>query len=145
MLLWTIVQRHSQQPVDTPLPVEQVNTGQTAASLVTNVGPFVLICGIWVFIMFGLTPMRSRRSYQKDPSMQGQFTVNITPASISTQNAVGTSSQTGWNIYEYWREGKNVIVLVFLSGTYFILSQAGLSDPQRNELRGILSVALPKK
>jgi hypothetical protein len=38
-----------------------------------------------------------------------------------------------------------LIVLVLHSGAYFMISKAGLSDPQQNELRGILTAALPKK
>jgi hypothetical protein len=40
---------------------------------------------------------------------------------------------------------KNVIVLTFHSGSYSILSLAGLSEAQRGELRGILSAVLKKK
>ena len=51
--------------------------------------------------------------------------------------------QAGWNFYESWREGKNLIVLVLHSGTYFILGLSGLSDVERGELRGILAAAIP--
>ena len=60
-------------------------------------------------------------------------------------NTSGASSQSGWNIYDYWREKKDLIVLILRSGTCFIISPAGLSDPQRDELRAILTTALPKK
>jgi hypothetical protein len=89
--------------------------------------------------------MRLQRVYRKDPSMQGQYTVSVTPESVATQNTAGTSSKTGWNIYNYWREGKDVILLVFHSGSYFLLSVRELPDAQRDELRGILTAALPKK
>jgi len=89
--------------------------------------------------------MQLRRMYKNDPSMQWQFTVIISPESIQTQNSVGAFSKTGWNIYVYWREGKDVIVLVFRSGTYYLLGSAGLSEARRGELRGILVEALPKK
>ena len=89
--------------------------------------------------------MRLRRLYRKDPRMQGQFTVSITPDFISTENTAGTTSKCAWNVYDYWCEGKDVIVLAFHSGSYFILSLAGLSEPQQGELRGILKAALRKK
>src|ERR1035438_9832749 len=73
--------------------------------------------------------------------MQGQYTVSVTPESVATQNTAGTSSKTGWNIYNYWREGKDVILLVFHSGSYFLLSLRELPDAQRDELRGILTAA----
>ena len=77
--------------------------------------------------------------------MQGEFAVKITTDSIYTENTAGISSKTGWNIYDSWREGKGLILLVFHSGAYFLISLAALSEVQQNELRGILSSALPKK
>jgi hypothetical protein len=77
--------------------------------------------------------------------MQGQFAVSVTPAGISTDNSAGTSANTGWNVYDYWAEGKRVIILTFHSGSYAILSLAGLSPLQQGELRGILGSALPKR
>jgi len=77
--------------------------------------------------------------------MQGEFTVSVTPQSISIRNTEGTSFTSVWSVYERWREGKNLIVLIFRSGGYSTLNIAGLSEFQRDELRGILAAALPKK
>jgi hypothetical protein len=77
--------------------------------------------------------------------MQGEFTVNVSAQSISIRNTAGTSFTSVWNVYERWREGKNLIVLIFRSGAYTTLNIAGLSDFQRDELRGILATVLPKK
>jgi hypothetical protein len=146
MLLWAVVERSSNQQSTTE---EQTVTTHaeppSANNILLNVGPFVLIAGAWVFILFRLGPLQLRRMYRRDPAMQGEFTVTITPESISTRNTCGTFSQTGWNIYEYWREGKGLIVLVMISRAYFALSLANLTDPQREELRGILAQVLPKK
>jgi F0F1-type ATP synthase membrane subunit a len=124
---------------------EAVGSDPLANRLVENVLPFTVLAGVWIFIMFKWMPMRLQRVYRKDPSMQGQYTVSVTPESVATQNTAGTSSKTGWNIYNYWREGKDVILLVFHSGSYFLLSVRELPDAQRDELRGILTAALPKK
>jgi len=146
MLLWGFVQHGVQQA---PIPQEQVaepaSSGHSTTELVTNVGPFVLLAGVWTFMIVRLGPGRLRRLYRKDPSMQGQFTVNIAPGTFAIQNSAGWTSHTGWNLFEFWREGKDVIVLVFHTGTYYILCLSGLSEAQRAELRGIISLALPKK
>ncbi len=89
--------------------------------------------------------MQLRRLYRKDPLMQGQFTVNLSQESISIQNTAGSFSKTGWNLYDYWREGKNLIMLVFHTGAFFLISTADLSDAQRDELRSILTVGFQKK
>jgi hypothetical protein len=101
--------------------------------------------GVWLFIVLRLGPTRLRKMYRKDPLMQGEFTVDLTPASISVQNTAGLSSQFGWNLFEYWRDGKDLMVLVYYSSAYFIINLAGLSEAQRAELRGMIGAALPKK
>jgi len=116
--------------------------------LLVTVGPIVLVLSLFcLFVVllgrFGATAPRSK--YREDPVMQGEFSVEITPQGIATRNTAGTSAKSGWNIYEYWREGKGLTVLVLRSGAYFTLNVAGLSDVQRQELRGILATALPKK
>jgi hypothetical protein len=96
-------------------------------------------------MLLKLRPTTVRGLYRKDPVMQGQFTVNVTPEFLSAENTAGTCWKARWNIFAAWREGKDVIVLMYFTGAYFVLSIAGLSDAQRSELRGILATALPKK
>jgi cytochrome c-type biogenesis protein CcmH/NrfF len=146
MLLWTIVQKSAtQRRSDIPVPAAPVNGAQTtenpapsngvvpepsgpaghdvhtkpantAYALLLNVLPFVAILLVWGLLLARLGPNALRRIYRKDPQMQGEFTVNIAPSAISIRNTAETSSQSGWNIYEYWREGKDLIILKCLSG-----------------------------
>ncbi len=124
------------------LPAGQV---PTKPSGLERVGPFLVLAGLWILIVKALVPMRLKYLYRKDPRMQGQFTVNVTPDSMTTDNSAGTTAKTNWNVYDYWSEGKNVIVLMFHSGSYAILSLAGLSPLERGELRDILGSALPRR
>lgn len=140
MLLWGLVYYTSPRPAIPP-PLSSIPANPGAGWVVA----FLLLIGFWAFLLFGFTPMRIRRMYRKDSSMRGQFTVSITPGSISTSNTAGTSSQGDWSVFKGWHDGKDVIVLLAHSGAYFILSLAGLTEPQRQEVRGILSSALPKK
>jgi hypothetical protein len=64
---------------------------------------------------------------------------------LRIQNTAGLNAEISWNFYEWWREDRGVIVLLMKSGAYFILGIGQLSEPQRQELRGILSSALPAK
>jgi hypothetical protein len=123
-------------------PVSDVNT---PSGFLERVGPFLVLAGVWTLVVTGLVPMRLRYLYRRDPRMRAQFTVDITQNSISTENSAGTTSKSSWNVYDYWCEGKGVIVLMFRSGAYSVLSLAGLSEPQRGELRGILNAALQKR
>ena len=150
VLLWGVVEKSKQtkggsdQPAVTQ-PAEPASRGTKTDNLLINVGPFFLLLGVWVFMLLKLRPTTVRGLYRKDPLMQGQFTVNVTSDSLSAENTAGTNWKARWNIFASWREGKDVIVLMYFTGAYFVLSIAGLSDSQRNELRGILAAALPKK
>ena len=114
-------------------------------SALAQIGPFLVLSGLWILIVTTLIPLRLKYLYRKDPRMQGLFTVSITPTAVSTDNSAGTSARSSWNVYEYWCEGKSVIVLKFFAGSYAILSLAGLSLEQRGELHGILGSALKKR
>ena len=125
-----------------------VAAANRVASLSTfseRVGPFLVLAGVWILVVGGLVPLRLHYMYRKDPRMLGQFSVNITRDSITTETSMGTLSKSSWNVYDYWSEEKGVIVLMFHSGAYSIVSLAGLSEAQRDELRAILSAALPKR
>jgi hypothetical protein len=137
-----IANLHAQAEVSTMGPVNQVTA---ASTLIERVGPFLVLAGLWILIVTALVPMRLKYLYRKDPRMHARFTVDITPNFIFTHNSAGTTSKSGWNVYQYWCEGKSVIVLMFRSGSYSILSLAGLSELQRGELRGILSASLKKR
>lgn len=152
MLLWAVVSRSGNQPNDSQNRVvtqQQQNPQEADASpvpaLLFNVGPFIILICVWVYLVFLRVPIQLRRAYQKDPMMQGLFTLTIEPASITIRNSAGTMFQSGWNVFENWREGRGVMVLLLRSGATSIISLAGLADHQRGELRSILSAALPKK
>lgn len=131
---------------DVPLAVVQpvVNEAPEPTTL-ARLGPFLVIAGIWFLIVGAMVPMRLRHLYKKDPRMQGQFSVNVSPEGIETKNTAGTLSKSSWNVYDSWSEGKEIIVLTFHSGSYSLLSLAGLAETQRSELRQILASALKKK
>jgi hypothetical protein len=118
---------------------------QVKSEFFVFISPGIFVFCVWIYLTIGFEHKELHRLCKKDPLMQGQYTVNITPESISTQNTAGLSSTVGWNIFDYWLEGKGFILLVFHSGSYFLLSLSGLSEPQQYELRSILTAALPKK
>ncbi|MGA3343352.1 MAG: YcxB family protein [Terracidiphilus sp.] len=141
-----MVQIYSHRPPSNEQEIVETAPAEPLTNrLIENVVPVIVILGVMAFVLSGRVPMGLRSIYRKDPSMQGQFTVKITPDSILIENTAGTTFRAGWNIYERWSEERSLIVLVLHSGAYFMISKAGLSDPQQNELRGILTAALPKK
>ena len=151
LMLWAVVTKiNGRSSEDSTSSVTQNDQDSQAPApratsmsigLLINLAPVVLAVGVLVF----LRPMMLRRAYRRDPAMQGTYTVDLALGAISIQNTSGFSTEAGWNLYDFWKEGKGVIILVNKSGTFFVLSIAQLFEPQRAELRGILSAALPKK
>jgi len=152
IFLWSVVQRSSSSSNSSAnVPVAHSSEGHSdhvgiGRALMVNVGPFLLLLAVWFLAL------RNRQaapatlgSYNRDPLMQGVFTANITQASVSIQNTAGYSVQMNWYLFESWREERTVILLLLKSGGCTILSTNDLSDPQKSELRGILSAALPQR
>lgn len=152
MILFAVIRSRNPQAPDTTSaavfrtaqPSPTTPADKTAAFL-QQVGPFLVIAGLWILIVRGLVPLRLRYLYRKDPRMQAHFVVELTRDSISTYNAAGTSSRSAWNVYDGWCESGGIVVLLFHSGAYSIMSLAGLSPLQQDELRAILTAALPRK
>jgi len=140
MVLITWVQRSSQR-----MPVVQQPTVRDVGS---NNHVWDYISGLVIVlpvVSLVLRPKLLRRRYRKDPAMQGQFTVSVTPESIIVQNSVGTFCRSGWESFFGWYEAKGVMVL-FSRRPFarILISLAGLSDSQCGELRNILLTVFPK-
>jgi hypothetical protein len=115
-------------------------------NITSNPLGLALLAALWVFIVIGYYVSRRMRSlYRKNPAMQGQVTFDIAPHQLSVESTAGFSSRSEWHIVECWREGGGIIVLVYFSKAYHIVSLAGLAEAQRQELRAILTAALPKR
>lgn len=151
ILFASIRSRNPQAPVTSSAAIfrsaqpNPATPGDKTAATLQQVGPFLVIAGLWILLVKGLVPLRLRYLYRKDPRMQAHFVVELTQDSISTYNAAGTSSRSAWNVYDGWSEGEGIVVLMFHSGAYSIMSLAGLSPLQQDEVRGILTAALPRK
>ena len=152
MVFFSVVQRNGRQTDSSGQPapaqtseVEPVHQAAPTRALLYNAAPIVLIVGFWFFVIKVILPGRLKKMYTKDPLMQGEFTVGITPEGVSICNTAGTSSRTPWTIYDCWREAESVIILVLHTRVYFAVSLTGLSEARKTELRGILSAALPKR
>lgn len=142
MLLWTIIFRTTNPQNQTPGTTPVAPMSSSALVVVIS---FLTIGGLSTWFLVGAPPARMRRMYRNDPMMQGEFTLEITQSAMSIKNTAGTTSSSGWNIYESWSESRDVIILALRPGAYFILSLSGLGPGQRDELRSILTAALPRK
>ena len=148
VLVLTAIQHFTQLSGVTRQPaVQPVGAHRTTSQYFMDFSPLLVIVAVWI-LMSKVQPMILRPRYRKDPSVQGQFTVNITPESISIENTAGTSYQSKWNAYRAWHEADGVIVVVArprFKARSIPIGLADLSEAQRDELRGILTASLPKR
>lgn len=140
LLLFGVTQRLIQSPADA-----EDSAPIVMSSVVLNIFPAVVAAGFFIFFRFFFPKIRIRRMYRGDPALQSEITLNVTADSIACQSSAGSTSQSAWNIYKCWSEGRGIITIAYHSGVYFVVSLAGLSEPRRAELRAILAAALPKK
>jgi len=146
VLLWVVVERSGPpRPAVQHTPATSAPRASVLKAIVLTFGPFLLIGGGSIYLMFGFEPMLTRREYRSSARMQGQFTVIITPGSISVRDFAGASAQAGGDFYEWWYENKGLILLRLRSGACSIVSLSGLSETERVDLRGMLAVTLPKR
>jgi hypothetical protein len=146
-LLFAVVQRNRTQsgPDETDSEPAPVSTPISAGQILLNVAPFLGIMAIWGGLFFYLIPQATRRAYRQDTNSHGEFTVTLNPQSIAIRTSLGTSYQSGWNVFKEWLESDGIVILRYPSNTVQILVARALSDAQCEELRGILTAALPRK
>jgi hypothetical protein len=119
----------------------QVSTTDSLTKLAVNWGPVVLVLAFWVFWI----PYQTRRAYRKDTNAHGEFTMTLDLQSVALRSTSGMSWQSGWNAFKGWREDKGILLLQYPSKTSQLVNIKTLSDPEREELKNILTAALPKK
>lgn len=155
VLLFAIIEKNNNRHVEarqdqseteqTELAVAPSTVSSSFENIAKNVAPLALVAGIWVFLIFYWTPLRVRRRYRKDTNCHGQVTIALDAHSVDIRSSVGISFQSGWNAFTDWSEKQNIVLFRQPSGTFHIVNIAELSEVERDELRGILSAALPRK
>lgn len=156
ILVFSIIQKSSHVSAPESITEPQVDSqGESEPTPVTrpasawnialNFASLVALASIWGFLIFYWLPNANRRQYRKDTNSHGIVTVAIDTQSFALQSTVGTSLRSGWNAFDGWREKDGMVLLRYPAGTFQFLNVAGLSDAEREELRGILRAVLPQK
>jgi len=112
-----------------------------------SMGTLWILFGIVLFFLvyaLVLLPWIALKPIRKNPKLLAVRKASVTAEGLRVEAEFG-SSQMNWAMYEFWREGKGVIILKMVSGQYGAISKSDLSEPQLKELRGILTAALPLK
>jgi hypothetical protein len=135
----------AQDDAQTDVPAPQISTRNAFTNVAAQVGPFVFILAIWGFLFIYWIPNATRRRYRKDTNSHGILTVALDVESFALKSSLGTKYQSGWNVFTGWFEKDGIVLLGFPNGTFQFINVSGLSEAEREDLRGILATALPKK
>jgi hypothetical protein len=128
--------------------------GQIFSPLRLPLGPasalYVLLVGIitipalwrifWV-------PGRYSRIYRQSPALQSEMRVTITARGFTRDSDFGEPFRTSWDNYRYWREFREVFLLVETSNDweFAAINTVELPDWRREELRELLNGLLPRR
>ena len=153
MILFGVVQKYthasdtqtSQTESQSDSDQAQAPPSHPWANIAANVGPLVAVIAVWGFLLLYWLPNATRRQYRKDTNSHGIVTVSLDGDAFAFQSSVGTSFRAGWNAFKDWREKDGLVVLQYPAGTFQFLNVARLSEEELQELRDILSSALPRK
>jgi hypothetical protein len=155
---YSIIQRHTQQAqsASTETTIRETNearppdagaalTSNQLASLLENVGPFLLLVAVWIFVVFFWLPGLVGKTYRKNPLMQGEYTLSLTPDCLVVANTAGLDSRLAWPIFSKWIIKENIVILIYKSGSYLIVNLAGLDPAEQIQFRSILAESIPGK
>jgi len=148
VLLFTVIQKNSQSGPDPQSEGETVSTATPAPTgwaLAVQLAPGVLGLAAGALAVFLWIPYTRRRLYRKDKNLHGVITVTVDRQSFASRSTTGASLQCPWSVFQRWLESGGIVLLGYPNGTFAILNVAGLSDAERQELRGILAEVLPQK
>jgi hypothetical protein len=117
--------------------------GQALALYVPLVG-IITVPALWRIFW---VPGRYSRIYRQCPALQSEMRVTITARAFTRDSDFEEPFRTSWDSYRYWREFREVILLVETSNDweFAAVNTVGLPDWQREELRELLNVLLPKR
>jgi len=92
-------------------------------------------------------PRRYSQIYRQTPALQSEMRVTITTRGFTQDSHFGEPLRTNWEKYRYWREFREMILLVENSNDweFAAVNTVGLPDWQREELRDLLNGFLPKR
>ena len=117
----------------------------TPQDIALDLLPFAAIVALLIVGKFWWMPRQIRKIYRKDPSMQGEFTVQITPQTYFCRSSAGTTLEAGWDVFDFWIDDRDLVLLVYKSGMSVPLNTSNLGQTEQSELRSTLSAVLPKR
>lgn len=119
--------------------------GQNAAELQSTLFPGAIAFLLWI-IAFRAYPIYSaRRKFRNAQNLRGDLFQEITSEGLMQKTAHGSYGFSRWQDFSYWRESKKMFIVVDPTNVFCMIPKANLSREQRNEIRSILTAALPRQ
>lgn len=105
--------------------------------------PFIMLtCLLGLRIYF---PYLMGRTYCARTNQQGESVNELTSNGVSKKSSEGSLLYFPWTVCKSWRESQRVIIVIAEFGVCLVYPKACLTTKQQDELRGILTDAIPKK
>ena len=104
----------------------------------------IIVPALWRILW---VPARYSRIYRQSSALQSEMRVTISSRGFTRDSDSDASLRASWNTFRYWREFRNIFLLVDAAndGEIEAINTAGLPGWQREQLRELLSGLLPKK
>ena len=104
----------------------------------------IAMAAFWYWRRVSLTN-QLRRRYRANPNFRGTMTVAIEADRLIVESSHPSRTEESWNCIRRGREAKRVLLLSHPWGTMHMINISGLSEAEREELRGILRASVPGK
>lgn len=119
--------------------------GQNAAELQRTFMPGAIAFLLWI-LAFRVYPARvTRRKFRNAPSLHGDLFLEINTEGLMQKTAHGSYGFSRWPDFSYWRESKKMFIVVDPTNVFCMIPKASLGREQRNEIRSMLTAALPRR
>ena len=119
--------------------------GQNVSAFQKAILPGALGILLWVLFFRVYTPYATRRKFRKTRSFQIEVFNEINSEGLMQKTAEGSYGFSRWADFSHWRESEQMIIVVYPTGIYCMIPKSAVTTEQQNEVRNILTAALPKK
>jgi hypothetical protein len=126
-------------------PADRDFLGQNPAAFRATVLPAAVLLALWILIFRVITPYVARHRYRRAPYLHDEIANEVNLDGLAQKTSSGSFGFIAWKDLSYWRESKQVIIVVYPMKIFCILPKSNLNENEQAQLRSILAAALPSK
>ena len=124
---------------------DELFLGQNASDFAHVLLPGAILILVWILVFRVYPPYATRRTFRRSTNLQCEILNEVNAEGLWQKTSGGSYGFSQWQDLSYWRESEEITIVVYPSDVFCILPKASLSSDQRDELRHILTKALPQR